>query len=306
MAELTPRDDAKKTVSEILKRVDQLIKNKSLDQAELELKRAKEIDPKNIYIHAYEERLALLEKEFKKAQELEEQKKHEEEEARKKLEEQRAKAKAEEERRKKELLERQVQEERRRKLEEETRRREEEEFRKAEERLKQEAAVKSKEKMTQKLDEKTELKIEQRVMARLREELSKPKILIIDDDQKLLALFKEAIEEGGYHVEAFTTSDEAYKHLREHIPDLILCDINLETSTMGGFTFYEKVRELETLSAVPFIFLTGLTDEVLVRTGKELGVDDYLTKPISEKALLATIKGKLKRFEQLKKSRKER
>jgi DNA-binding response OmpR family regulator len=51
---------------------------------------------------------------------------------------------------------------------------------------------------------------------------------------------------------------------------------------------------------VPFIFLTGLTDEVLVRTGKELGVDDYLTKPIAEQTLIATIKGKLKRFKRLK------
>ncbi|MBI4428148.1 MAG: response regulator [Ignavibacteriales bacterium] len=305
MAELTPRDDAKKTVSEILKRVDQLIKNKSFEQADLELKRAKEIDPKNIYIFAYEERLSVLEAEFKKAQELEEQKKRQEAEEQKKLEEQRARAKAEEERRKKELLERQAQEERRKKIEEEARKREEEELRKAEERVKQEEAAKVKEKKSQKLDEKMESKIEQRVLARLREELNKPKVMIIDDDEKLLTLFKETIEDGGYHVDAFTTSDEAYKHLREDIPDLILCDINLETSTMGGFTFFEKVRELDQLSDVPFIFLSGLTDEVLVRTGKELGVDDYLTKPISEKALLATIKGKIKRFGQLKKSRKE-
>ncbi|MBI3005641.1 MAG: response regulator [Ignavibacteriales bacterium] len=305
MAELTPRDDVKKTVSEILKRVDQLIKNKSFEQADLELKRAKEIDPKNIYIFAYEERLAVLETEFKKARELEEQKKRQEEEERKKLEEQRAKAKAEEEQRKRELLERQAQEERRKRLEEEARRREEEELRKAEDRVKQEAAAKSKEKKSQKLDEKMESKIEQRVLARLRQELNKPKVVIIDDDKKLLDLFKETIEDDGYYVDAFTTSDEAYRHLREHVPDLILCDINLETSTMGGFTFFEKVRELDQLSEVPFIFLSGLTDEVLIRTGKELGVDDYLTKPISEKALLATIKGKIKRFGQLKKSRKD-
>ncbi|MBF8248249.1 MAG: response regulator [Bacteroidetes bacterium] len=288
MADLTPRDDNKKLVSEILKRVDQLIKSKTLDR-------------KNIYISAYEERLNALMEETKKQRIVDEQKKKELEDAQKRLDDQRAKTKAEEELRKKEQFERQAAEEKRRTLEEDTRRREEEQLRKSQERLKQEDEARHEEKKKSKLDEKIERKIEERVLARLREELGRPKIVIIDDDQKLLTLFKEAIEEGGYTVEAFSTSDEAYKHLGEHIPDLIICDINLETSTMGGFTFFEKIREINELAEVPFIFLTGLTDEVLVRTGKELGVDDYLTKPISEKALLSTIKGKIKRFQELKK-----
>ena len=303
MPDLTPRDDNKKLVSEILKRVDQLIKSKTLEQASLELNRAKTLDPKNIYIFAYEERLKALIEETKKQRIVDEQKKKEQEEAQKRLDDQRAKAKVEEELRKKEQFERQAAEEKRRQLEEDTRRREEEQLRKSQERLKQEDEARHEEKKKTKLDEKTERKIEERVLARLREELGRPKIVIIDDDQKLLTLFKEAIEEGGYTVEAFSTSDEAYKHLREHIPDLIICDINLETSTMGGFTFFEKIREINELAEVPFIFLTGLTDEVLIRTGKELGVDDYLTKPISEKALLSTIKGKIKRFQELKKHR---
>jgi PleD family two-component response regulator len=49
--------------------------------------------------------------------------------------------------------------------------------------------------------------------------------------------------------------------------------------------------------------LTGLTDETLVRTGKELGVDEYLMKPISEQTLVSTLRGKLKRFRQLNKLR---
>jgi CheY-like chemotaxis protein len=96
------------------------------------------------------------------------------------------------------------------------------------------------------------------------------------------------------------TSDEAYALMRKHRPDLILCDINLETSTMGGFSFYEKVQEVPHLQDVPFVFLTGLTDEVLVRAGKELGVDDYLMKPISQQLLISTLKGKLKRYRQLR------
>jgi CheY-like chemotaxis protein len=128
------------------------------------------------------------------------------------------------------------------------------------------------------------------------------KILVIDDDTRLLELLEASLEENGFDVTALSTSDEAYALLRKFVPDLILCDINLETSTMGGFTFYEKVQELKNVQSIPFVFLSGLTDEVLVRTGKELGVDDYLMKPISEQTLVSTLRGKLKRFKQLKKA----
>jgi len=127
------------------------------------------------------------------------------------------------------------------------------------------------------------------------------KILVIDDDTRLLELLEASLEENGFDVTALSTSDEAYALLRKFAPDLILCDINLETSTMGGFSFYEKVQELKNAQSIPFVFLSGLTDEVLVRTGKELGVDDYLMKPISEQTLVSTLRGKLKRFKQLKK-----
>jgi CheY-like chemotaxis protein len=128
----------------------------------------------------------------------------------------------------------------------------------------------------------------------------RPIVLVIDDDDRLLEILSRVVEDAGFEAIALPTSDEAYALLRKLRPDLILCDINLETSTMGGFTFYERVQERHELQDVPFIFLTGLTDEVLVRTGKELGVDDYLTKPISEATLVSTLRGKMKRFRQLR------
>ena len=145
--------------------------------------------------------------------------------------------------------------------------------------------------------------IETKLLWELRSSSQKAQLLIIDDDEKLLHLLSDTLQDAGYQTVAYTTSDEAYSFLQSNTPDIILSDINLETSTMGGFTFYEKVREIERLHEIPFIFLSGLTDEVLVRTGKELGVDDYLTKPFSEENLIATIKGKLKRYRQLRKSR---
>ncbi len=124
-------------------------------------------------------------------------------------------------------------------------------------------------------------------------------ILVIDDDEQMLLLISQILTHHGYQVTSLTTSDEAYALLKEWKPRLILSDIDLKTSTMGGFSLYERIRELKHLHNVPFVFLTGLNDEILVRKGKELGVDDYLTKPVSEENLIAAVKGKLKRFRNL-------
>jgi PleD family two-component response regulator len=126
------------------------------------------------------------------------------------------------------------------------------------------------------------------------------KILIIDDDVPFLNMLATSMTEDGFDVTAVTSSDEAYQHIQQQIPDLILCDVNLPNSTMNGFVLCEKVQENKKFQNIPFIFLTGLTDEKLAITGKELGADDYLMKPIARNALLSTLHGRLKRFRQLK------
>ncbi len=414
MADLTPRDDIRKKVSEILKRVDQLIRAGEIDQSIREIIHAKEIDPKNVYIRAYEERLTFLSEEHQKHLAEEQTRKAAEEAARKRDQEalkrkQEQVIREEEERRRREEEQRRANEEKRRleeerltaeeqqrKAEEERRtageetRKLEEELRRAEEELrrKQEDSGKTPQPLLagsqgsipyrQALkevwsdgaatsDEETRLgqlrstlsisgeeharlekevkletyydalkrawssgaitpesasklgelrrtfqitpdehdKIEARMLWELREGQERTNILVVDDDTKLLSVITETLQEASFNVKPFPTSDDAFTYLKENAPDIIISDINLETSTMGGFTFYEKVRELEHLHDVPFIFLSGLSDEVLIRTGKELGVDDYITKPFSDETLIATIKGKVKRFKQLKNRNKK-
>ncbi|MGD1043893.1 MAG: response regulator [Bacteroidota bacterium] len=130
--------------------------------------------------------------------------------------------------------------------------------------------------------------------------VKKWKIAVIDDDEQILPLMKEMLVQAKYNVAAFSTSDDAYEFLKKEGVDLILCDISLETSTMNGFLFYERTRELRHLQQVPFVFITGLNDAVLMRAGKEIGIDDFLVKPIHRENLLATVRGKIKRYEQLR------
>ncbi len=144
--------------------------------------------------------------------------------------------------------------------------------------------------------------IESRILRENKPEKDRPTLLLIDDDEKLLSIVADILNDAGFTTTPFTTSDEALSYLKKSSPNLILCDVNLRTSSMGGFAFYEKVRELSRLRDTPFIFLSGLTDETLVKAGKELGVDDYLSKPVSEEILLATIRGKLRRYNELRES----
>jgi CheY-like chemotaxis protein len=131
----------------------------------------------------------------------------------------------------------------------------------------------------------------------------KSTVVLIDDDQLLLQALAELLEDNKFTAKTFTKSDEALEYLKTEFPDIIICDVNLETSSFGGFTLHEKVRKLDHLRDVPFLFLSGLTDTAIVLAGKQLGADDYLTKPVEPEALLAVVKGKLKRYRQIKKNR---
>ena len=143
-------------------------------------------------------------------------------------------------------------------------------------------------------------RVESKVLVEFGHHQNKPTLYVVDDEEGTLGMIVRVLESGGFAVRAFSTSDEALINLQNEMPDLIVSDINLETSTIGGFSFYEKVRQFPHLSHVPFIFLSGMIDEGMIRYGKGLGADDYLTKPFSGEMLLDTIKGKLKRYKQLK------
>jgi CheY-like chemotaxis protein len=136
----------------------------------------------------------------------------------------------------------------------------------------------------------------------LKRSKGKASILLIDDDALLVQALAELLEDNRFSTKTFTKSEEALEYLKENSPDLIICDVNLETSTFGGFTLHEKMRKMDHLRDVPFIFLSGLNDTAIVLAGKELGADDYLTKPVEPEALLAVVKGKLKRYRQIKKN----
>ncbi len=325
MPQLTARDDAKKATSEILRRVDQLIKAGEIDHSIREIINAKEIDPTNVYVRAYEERLAFLKEEHEKNAEKERTRKDAERAARERDGERRRQQEEEQKRRIEE--QKRVELERRQQIERANADRERAQIQATQRTELAQQKEDSRESIYIKAFKKAwsagnitphrtleleqlgkelgisperQLQLETRLHAEIHEKSAPDTILVIDDDEQMLTVIAGMLTNHGFEVTALPTSDEAYSLLKKWKPGLILCDVNLETSTMGGFSFYEKIRQYEHLCDIPFIFLTGLSDEVLIRTGKELGVDDYLTKPISEQNLVAIIKGKLKRFKDLR------
>jgi class 3 adenylate cyclase len=82
---------------------------------------------------------------------------------------------------------------------------------------------------------------------------------------------------------------------RRHLPDLILCDINMPE--MNGFSVLEALRAEPRFADTPFVFLTALDDRANQRRGMNLGADDYLTKPFTRDELMAAVNARLRKHE---------
>lgn len=119
-----------------------------------------------------------------------------------------------------------------------------------------------------------------------------PRILLVDDDPSNLFLLEELLLCEGYVSYLAASGSEALAIAAESIPDLILLDVMMPQ--MDGFEVCRRLREDVRLQGIPVIFLTALDDDDSRLRGLEMMGDDYLTKPINSKLLLAKIKSILR------------
>ncbi len=106
-----------------------------------------------------------------------------------------------------------------------------------------------------------------------------PRILIVDDDPALRLLTGEAIGELGLIVDEAGNGFEALQKFRRHPADLILLDVRMPR--MDGFTACERLLELPSGHQTTIVMVTGLDDHDSIRHAYELGVTDFITKPIN-------------------------
>src|SRR5512147_2347954 len=108
-------------------------------------------------------------------------------------------------------------------------------------------------------------------------------ILLIDDDNALRNLVAEQLAEAGHTILEANTGAKGIALARQHIPDLILCDVTMPE--ISGYDVFEELKKDATTQTVPFMFLTGNSERSAIRRGMELGADDYLTKPFTAEEL---------------------
>ena len=120
------------------------------------------------------------------------------------------------------------------------------------------------------------------------------KILCIEDDRETAALIREDLEDRGYGVVLAGVGESGLAAILAERPDLVLCDISMPV--LSGFHVLERLVDMApSLRSMPFLFLTALTDRETELKGRQLGADDYVTKPIDFELLAAIVDARLAR-----------
>lgn len=118
------------------------------------------------------------------------------------------------------------------------------------------------------------------------------KILIADDEHKIIMTLEYAFRKAGYEVFIARDGSEVLEILKTEIPAIILLDIMMPN--VDGYTTLAEIRRNATFSDIKVIFLSAKTGEADIAKGLELGADAYVTKPYSIKKLTEQVENLIK------------
>ncbi|HEY0959902.1 MAG TPA: response regulator transcription factor [Novosphingobium sp.] len=117
-------------------------------------------------------------------------------------------------------------------------------------------------------------------------------IALVDDDRNILTTLSIFLQSEGFATRVYADGEAALKALLDNPPDLAICDIKMPR--LDGLELLQRLREK---SPLPVIFLTSKDEELDEALGLALGADDYITKPFSQRLLVARIRAILRRSE---------
>lgn len=128
----------------------------------------------------------------------------------------------------------------------------------------------------------------------------KERILVIEDEQDILANIKLRLENRGFAVLTAVSGEKGLILVREKMPDAVLLDLMLPG--VGGLEVLNRIRSDRKTAGIPVIIVSALGEESDVVVGLEAGADDYVSKPFNTAVLIARIHAVLRRNRQQEES----
>jgi DNA-binding response OmpR family regulator len=123
-----------------------------------------------------------------------------------------------------------------------------------------------------------------------------PKVLVVEDDQRIAALVRHILEADGYQPNSAGGAEDAWKELIRETPDAAVIDLRLPG--LDGFSFLERIRGDGRFHRLPVVILTGKHDPEVVQRATALGAE-YIGKPFSAQALMDKIRHAMERIGEL-------
>jgi DNA-binding NarL/FixJ family response regulator len=122
------------------------------------------------------------------------------------------------------------------------------------------------------------------------------KILVIEDEPEMRRNITTVLRLEKFHPLAAENGRQGVDLARKEMPDLILCDVMMPE--LDGHGVLAELRADADTAGIPFIFLTAKGEKTDIRSGMNLGADDYLTKPVAKADLLKAVRMRLERAAQ--------
>jgi CheY-like chemotaxis protein len=124
------------------------------------------------------------------------------------------------------------------------------------------------------------------------------RILIVEDEPNMVKMLSMTLEASGYSIQSAQNAETGLRMIQEAPPDLLILDIMLPQAS--GLELLKAIRQDSTLESLPVIILSAIADVEAKVVGLEAGADEYLTKPIEARELVARVSSILQRTARLR------
>ena len=115
----------------------------------------------------------------------------------------------------------------------------------------------------------------------------RPRILLADDSKIIHTFIGNALRESPYHLLSAYDGGEGFRLAVEHVPDLLISDIDMPV--MNGYEMCQRIKETESTRGIPILILSARGAGVDIDRGFDAGANDFLTKPVADNELLSRI-----------------